>query len=107
MQKVAAVAAVFVLALACAKAKPSTTKPLSEPGEKIYVLKGVIIGRDLADNTLRVDHEQVPGYMEAMTMDYPVRGAAVDALPSDKTKVEARLHVHEDNDWRTDIRRVP
>ena len=106
MQKVAVVAAALVLALAFAKAKP-TAKPLSEPGERIYVLRGVIIGRDLADNTLRVDHEQVPGYMEAMTMDYPVRGAAVDALPSDKTKVEAKLHVHDDNVWLTDIRRLP
>src|SRR2546421_12725641 len=104
MQKAAVLAAVL-LVFACAKAKPA--KPLSEPGEKVYMLKGVIIGRDLADNTLRVDHEQIPGYMEAMTMDYPVRGAAVDALPSDKTRVEATLHVHDDQVWLTGVRRVP
>jgi protein SCO1/2 len=105
MQKLAVLAAVL-LAFACAKAK-SEPKPLSEPGEKTYVLKGVIIGRDMADNTLRVDHEEVPGYMEAMTMDYPVRGTTVDALPSDKARVEARLHVHEDRVWLTDVRRLP
>jgi|SRR5437016_833388 len=105
MQKVAVLAAALVV-LACAKAK-AEKKPLSEPGEKVYALHGVIVARDVADNTLRVDHQQVPGYMEAMTMDYPVRGAAVDALPSDKTRVEARLHVHEDRVWLTDVRRMP
>lgn len=105
MQKVA-VLAVALLALACAQEK-AEKKPLSEPGEKTYRLKGVIVGRDLADNTLRVDHEEIPGYMEAMTMDYPVRGVAVNALPSDKTKVEASLHVHDDRVWLTDVRSVP
>ena len=98
-------AALFVL-FACAKSKPSQ-RPLSEPGEKTYSLKGVIVGRDVADNTLRVDHEQIPGFMEAMTMDYPVRGVAVGALPPDKSRVEGRLHVHDDNVWLTDIKRVP
>jgi protein SCO1/2 len=105
MQKLAVLAAVL-LVFACAKAKREP-KPLSEPGEKVYMLKGVIIGRDLADNTLRVDHEEIPGYMEAMTMDYPVRGATVSALPSDKTRVEARLHVHDEQVWLTDVRRLP
>ena len=105
MQK-AAVLGVMLLVFACAKAK-TEKKPLSEPGEKVYILKGVIVGRDLADNTLRVEHEEIPGYMEAMTMDYPVRGAAVDALPSDKTRVEATLHVHDDQVWLTAVRRLP
>ena|SRR5213592_3805409 len=105
MQKVAVAATVALVLLACAKAKPA--QPLSEPGETLYALKGVVVGRDLADNTLRVDHEQIPGYMEAMTMDYPVRGVAVGALPADKSRVEAKLHVHEERVWLTDIKRLP
>ena len=105
MQKVAVVAALLAL-FACAKAKPAQ-KPLSEPGEKLYTLKGVIVGRDLADNTLRVDHQEVPGYMEAMTMDYPVRGVGVNALPPDKSRIEAKLHVKEESAWLTDVKRVP
>jgi protein SCO1/2 len=105
MQKVAVVvAALFVLA--CAKAKIEK-QPLSEPGETVYPLRGVVVGRDVADNTLRVDHEQIPGYMEAMTMDYPVRGVAVAALPADKSRVEAKLHVHDDRVWLTDVKRMP
>jgi protein SCO1/2 len=96
-----------VLLAACAKEERSQApKPLSEAGEVVYVLKGRIVGRDAADNTLRVDHEAIAGYMDAMTMDYPVRGATVDALPPDQTRVEARLHVHGDRNWITDVKKV-
>jgi protein SCO1/2 len=104
MQKVAVVAATLVL-FACAKAEPAQ-KPLSEPGETLYAVKGVVVGRDANDNTLRVDHEQIPGYMEAMVMDYPVRGAAVASLPPDKSRVEAKLHVRNDRVWLTDVKRL-
>ena len=100
MRKV--LAALLLAALvACAKGKP-----LSEPGEKTYVVKGVVVGRDAADNTLRVDHEEIPGYMEAMTMDYPVRGSKVAELPADKSRIEARLHVHDERIWLTDVHAV-
>jgi protein SCO1/2 len=105
MQKVA-VLAVMLVVFACAKAKPAE-KPLSEAGEKLYAVRGVVVGRDAGDNTLRLDHEEIPGYMEAMIMDYPVRGAAVASLPADKTRVEARLHVRDDRVWLTDVKRIP
>lgn len=107
MRKVALVAAMLFV-VACARREPAPgPKPLSEPGETIYVLRGVVVGRDGGDNTLRVDHEQIPGYMEAMTMDYPVRGAAVASLPADKSRVEAKLHVLEERAWLTDLKRIP
>lgn len=105
MQKIALLAAALAV-LACTKATPPQ-KPLSEPGETIYAVKGVIVGRDAGDNLLRVDLRQIPGYMDAMIMDYPVRGAAVTALPPDKTPIEAKLHVHDDRVWLTDVRRAP
>src|SRR2546423_4696919 len=104
MRKLALVA-VIIVAAACAKEK-QTAKPLSEPGETVYAVKGTVVGRDTGDNTLRVDHEQIPGYMEAMTMDYPVRGAAVVSLPPDKSRITARLHVREERAWLTDVQRV-
>lgn len=97
--------AVILSLLACAKAKPA--KPLSEPGEKVYALKGKIVARDAGENSLRVDHEAIAGFMEAMTMDYPVRGASVKELPPDQTKVEAKLHVHDEHYWLTDVKKVP
>jgi Cu/Ag efflux protein CusF len=91
--------------IACAPA-PHEAKPVSEEGEKVYTLKGTIVGRDTSENTLRVDHETVPGVMDAMTMSYTVRGATVASLPPDKSRVEAKLHVADDRYWLSDIRKV-
>jgi protein SCO1 len=103
MRRAVVLALLVFLILACAKPE----KPLSEKGEKLYTLKGKILSREAADNSLKLDHEAIPGYMEAMTMDYPVRGAKVAQLPPDKAKIEARLHVTDDKYWITDVKRVP
>ena len=104
MPKVA-LAVLVLIAAACANEKRAA-KPLSEPGEKLYVVKGIVVGRDAGDNTLRVDHEEIPGYMEAMTMDYPVRGAEVASLPPDRSRIEARLHVRDERVWLTDVKKA-
>jgi protein SCO1 len=94
-----------VVLLACADREQP--KPLSEPGERLYVVRGVILSRDAERNTLNVDHEAIPGFMEAMTMDYAVRGAKVGALPGDKKRIEAQLHVTERAYWITDVKTIP
>lgn len=82
-------------------------KPLSEAGEKLYTVRGTILSRNADDNTLRVDHEDIPGFMDAMTMDYAVRGAEVAALPADKSRIEAKLHVTDRAYWLTDVKTLP
>jgi hypothetical protein len=96
----------LLLALACGKAKISNAdKPLSVPGEKTYALAGKIVGRDAAENALTIDHKEIPGYMEAMTMDYIVRGAKVGELPPNGTAITATLHVTDSNGaWITAVR---
>jgi len=99
-----AVLFLFFFALACSdKNEP---KPLSEPGEKLYTVRGVVISRNASDNSLRVDHEAIPGFMEAMTMDYSVRGAKVETLPADKSRIEATLHVTQRSYWVTDVKPI-
>ena len=101
---VAWLAAALVL-FACSESE-SKPKPLSEPDEKLYTLKGKIVSRDAGDNTLRVDHDAIPGYMEAMAMDYSVRGAKVTELPENGTRVEARLHVTDTAYWLTEVKKA-
>jgi len=98
---------VVILVFAACGDRGKQDKPLSVPGEKLYTLEGRILGRDAAGNALRVDHKAIPGYMEAMTMDYPVRGATVQSLPSDNSRVTARLHVTDTAYWLTDVKQVP
>jgi len=95
----------FLLLLACAAdEKP---KPVSEPGEKLYTVRGVVLSRNADQNTLNVDHEDIPGFMPAMRMDYSVRGASVTGLPADKSRIEAKLHVTERAYWITDVKPIP
>ena len=107
MRRSAVLALFVVLLLASCDDRGKQEKPLSVPGEKLYTLKGVIVSRDASDNAVRVNHEAIPGYMEAMTMDYPVRGATVQTLPSDNSRINARLHVTDTAYWLTDVKQVP
>jgi hypothetical protein len=103
--RTASAALLVVLALTVCTEKKEA-KPLSEPGERLFAIRGKILSRDADDNTLRVDHERIPEFMEAMTMDYTVRGAAVGSLPADGQRFEARLHVTERGYWLTDVKRI-
>ncbi|MEA2164525.1 MAG: Copper binding periplasmic protein CusF [Thermoanaerobaculia bacterium] len=101
--------ALILIILGCGKAKvENASKPLSVPGEKIYVMHGKITARDAAENALTLDHKEIPGYMEAMTMDYPVRGAKVESLPPNGVPIDAKLHVTEEKGiWLTDVTKSP
>ena len=89
---------------ACSK---EPEKPLTEPGEKLYVVTGTILSRRASDNTVHMDHDEIPGFMTAMKMDYAVRGAKVAELPGDGQRVEAKLHVTERAYWITDVKQMP
>jgi protein SCO1 len=81
--------------------------PLSAPGEKLYTVRGVILSRNEGMNSVNMDHEEIPGFMTAMRMDYTVRGVKVASLPPDRSRVEAKLHVTERSYWITDVKRIP
>lgn len=98
----------LILTVACSQEKPaSAERPTSEPGEKLYVVRGIILSRNAEENSLHVDHEEIPGFMAAMQMDYVVRGAKIDTLPADKSRFEAKLHVTDNSYWITDVRKIP
>ncbi len=102
--KRATVLLVILSLVACAEEKP---QPLSEPGERLYTIRGVIVSRNAGDNSLRLNHEAVEGFMTAMTMDFRVRGAEVATLPADGQRIEAKLHVTDRAYWITDVKQTP
>lgn len=105
MKRCAAAILLIALILAC-RAEPKP-KPVDVPGQKLYEIRGKIVSRSSGDNTIRLDHEAIPGFMEAMVMDYSVRGARVESLPPDGTRVQARLHAADDAYWLSDVRKRP
>jgi protein SCO1 len=94
----------LLILVACSEAEKP--KPASEAGEKLYTVRGIVQSRSAADNSLNLDHEAIPGFMEAMVMDYTVRGAKVETLPPDKSRIEAKLHVTDSAYWLTDVKQV-
>jgi len=68
------IALVCILNLACAR----VPKP---PAEKHYALTGKIVSLNAKEQTAAVDAAAIPNFMEAMTMDYPIKSKAeFDAL---------------------------
>jgi protein SCO1/2 len=109
MKKAMLLLVLLAAVVACGPSKEAgpAGKPLSEAGEKLYDLKGKIIARDTDANALTIDHEAIPGFMEAMKMDYTVRGAKVGRLPANGARISARLHVTDGGFWVTDVQSAP
>jgi protein SCO1/2 len=69
-------------------------QPTLSANAQRYALKGVVVAVDPAKREVRVDHEDIPGFMSAMTMTFPVRDdpKVIEFLrPGDR--IEARLIV--------------
>ncbi|MCA1623837.1 MAG: SCO family protein [Acidobacteria bacterium] len=66
---------------------------------KHYTLKGKVVAVDRAKKKATVAHEEIPGYMEAMTMDFPIKDDWVwDDLTRD-SEIRADLVVDKDGYW--------
>ncbi|MGA7990536.1 MAG: SCO family protein [Thermoanaerobaculia bacterium] len=84
----------FAAALGCGR--PEAPKAAA-PGaaEKPYPLKGVVVSVDPAASQVIVRHEEIPGYMDAMTMPFKVAETKMlDELKPGDT-IEAKLVVGE------------
>jgi protein SCO1 len=77
----------------------------ASPKARRYVLKGRVVSVDKAERRVSVEHEEIPGYMDAMTMPFAVRKNdfwALDVLkPGDK--LTASLVVDEGLSWIENI----
>ena len=62
------------------------------PKDKLYDVKGKVLAVDLDKQTLRLDHEDIPGLMKAMKMEFRVEsGKLVEGLkPGDEVQGKLR-----------------
>jgi protein SCO1/2 len=68
--------------------------------ERRYELKGKVVAVDRAQSTVTVEHEEVKGYMAAMTMPFPLRDANVLKTVEVGDQIQATLVVNEDGTYR-------
>ena len=70
--------------------------------ERRYNFEGRVVSKVPETHTLVLDHGNIPGFMAAMTMPYPV-GAGVDLSPVEAgDRIEARVVVHGDGQYELD-----
>jgi protein SCO1 len=67
--------AVFALVAAVMALGAAGCKKQEQEQVRRYHLKGKILSIDLQQGLATINHENIPGFMEAMTMPYPVRDA--------------------------------
>ncbi len=60
------------LATSCKK-RPPEKAPKAEAKRQVYQVKGVVRQVFPERNQVKIDHQEIPGYMKAMTMDFDVK----------------------------------
>lgn len=91
----AALGLAALISTACARKQATAATP-AEPG---YALTGEVVSVDAKRNVLVVRHDDIPGVMPAMTMEFAVSaGDAANARAGQR--IRARLLKVEAGDWR-------
>jgi protein SCO1/2 len=68
--------AIIVLA-GCHSGQKPTTQPSDSQTFKVYHLRGKVVSTDAAKGEVTLNHEAIPGFMEAMTMPYKLKDSSV------------------------------
>ena len=76
----------FLLFTACQKS--GSQQPAGEA--KRYDIKGKVISVDRANHRAKIDHEEIPGYMPAMEMEFPIHETWVwdDLVPGSEIRAQ-------------------
>jgi Copper binding periplasmic protein CusF len=74
-------------------------KPEAKGPARHYQLRGRVVSLNRKDQTASIDAAEIPGYMEAMKMDYPIASKAeFDALSAGES-IKATVNVYESGDY--------
>ena len=73
---------------------------------QIFQVKGIVEGVTLAEKSIRIRHEEVPGYMGAMTMPFEVRDTNELVGVGAGDAVTFRMMVTETDGWIDQIKRL-
>lgn len=78
--------------------------PGCKTSERHYTLTGKVVSKVPATHTLVVDHDEIPGFMAAMTMPYPVADKVNLSGIEPGDRIQARIVVRPDqNFWLDNI----
>ena len=91
-------------AVSCNKSGPVSNGSSAQASGKRYQLKGKVVSIDKQAGSASVDAEAIPGFMDAMTMPYPVQPAsALDQLSAGDA-ITADVVVDGDKYWLENVK---
>lgn len=74
---------------------------------KTYQLTGEIVSMDAPTQVITIKHEEIAGWMDAMTMGFPVKEKAEFEKLKPGLKITADVNVQGDDFWLTKIVQKP
>ncbi len=89
----------FLILLICASAFGIACKPRRSANEKRYDLKGKVIAVNKSDRTATIAHEDIKGYMPAMTMPFKIKSDADLEMLKPGDQVTGTLVVDDLSSW--------
>ena len=94
--------ALFSGSLASCRKTASETAPI-----RSYSLRGEVVRVDAGRRIATIRHEKIEGWMEAMTMDFPVReNRDLDELLPHRGAIVATVYVQDLEFWIGDVKSV-
>jgi protein SCO1/2 len=84
----------------------SCTQGEAGKGRSVYQVKGTVREVKAESKSVTIAHEEIPGYMEAMTMDFSVTNAAELANLRSGDVITFRMTVTADDGWIDQIRKT-
>jgi protein SCO1/2 len=88
----------IVLVAGCHSGQKSTAGASAGENFKTYKLRGKVVRTDSAKGEVTVDHQAIPGFMEAMTMPYQLKDASVTSELHPGDMITADVLVSQDPD---------
>jgi protein SCO1/2 len=77
----------------------TSCRPRGSGNEQRYDLKGKVVAVNKADRTATIDHEEIPGYMPAMTMDFLIKRNSDLEMIKPGDQVTGTLIVDDASSW--------
>src|SRR6267378_4321680 len=74
--------------------------------QKIFEVKGVVISVKPKEKSIEIKHEEIPGYMPAMTMPFDVKDTKELAGLAEGDSISFRMLVTDTEGWIDQIRKI-
>ena len=89
----------IVLLLSCIAVLVYSCRPRSSANEKRYPINGKVVAVDKKDRTATIEHEDIVGYMPAMTMPFRIKNDADLEMMKPGDQVTGSLVVNDTSSW--------